>query len=56
MKDEEYVNHLEEKHKQMLEDSRQWVRYQMQQLEDDPEYQVQGVFSEAFLLYKKGMK
>jgi len=54
--DNEYINQLEKTHKQVLEHSRQWVKYQMQQLDSDPEYQLQGVFSEAFRQFKEMRK
>ena len=52
--DEQRLLKIEKQHKQLLNDSRRWVEYQMQQLEDNSQYQLRGVFSEAFRQWKEG--
>ena len=52
--DEQRLLKIEKQHKQLLSDCRRWVKYQMQQIEDNPQYELQGVFSEAFRQYREG--
>lgn len=52
--DEQRLLNIEKQHNQFLNDSRRWVKYQMQQIEDDPQYELQGVFSEEFRQWKEG--